>query len=68
MPDFAKKCTKMGSGLRFGHNLRTLNWAKVTLGEASSKWRSGILKGVEGSDADTTEALQYSRGSEFAGS
>ena len=45
------------SGLRFGHNLRALNWAKVTQGEASHKWLRQNAREGENSDAAMQEAL-----------
>ena len=47
-----------GVGLRFGHNLRDLNRAKVTLGEASHKWLRQNAREGENSDAATQKALQ----------
>ena len=46
-----------GVGLRFGHNLRALNRAKVNLGEASHKWLRQNAKEGENSDAAMQEAL-----------
>ena len=46
-----------GVGLRFGHNLRALNWARVTLGEASHKWLRQNAREGENSDAATQKAL-----------
>ena len=47
----------MTGGLRFGHNLRALNWAKVTLEEASRKWLGQNAREAENSDAATQKAL-----------
>ena len=46
-----------GVGLRFGHNLRALNRAKVTLAEASHKWLRQNAREGENSDAAMQEAL-----------
>ena len=46
-----------GVGLRFGHNLRALNRAKVNLGEASHKWLRQSAREAENSDATTQKAL-----------